>query len=171
MSENKKRPYRLAVITASDKGYTGQRVDESGPLICQMAKKHGYDVVHAIILPDDLALLAAEMKRICDDNVADLLLTTGGTGFAPRDCMPEATQQIVEKLVPGIPEAMRAYSLTITNRAMLSRAVAGIRKKTLIVNLPGSPKSVKENLTAIIDALKHGLDILTQADAECARFF
>jgi len=115
-------------------------------------------------------MLSAQMARICDDDEADLILTTGGTGFSPRDCMPEATLAVGERLVPGIPEAMRIYSLQYSDRSMLSRAVSVIRKRTLIVNLPGSPKAVAENLTYAIGALAHGLDMLRgEGSADCAR--
>ena len=114
-------------------------------------------------------MLSERMKEIADSNAAELILTTGGTGFSPRDIMPEATEDIVDRRVPGIPEAMRAYSMTITKRAMLSRATAGIRKKTLIINLPGSPKAVKESLEYIIDALGHGIEIMTGEAGNCAR--
>ena len=113
--------------------------------------------------------LSKKMAEIADNNTAELILTTGGTGFSPRDIMPEATEDIIDRRVPGIPEAMRAYSMTITKRAMLSRATAGIRKKTLIVNLPGSPKAVKESLEYIIDTLAHGLEILSGEARDCAR--
>lgn len=160
---------RMAIITASDLGYRGERKDESGPLICEMAKVHGYEVVCKTILPDDEQMLAGEMKRIADAGMAELILTTGGTGFSPRDCMPEATLRVVERLVPGIPEAMRMYSMQFTKRAMLSRATAGIRKRTLIINLPGSPKAVKENLECVMEELGHGLDILLgEGSANCA---
>ena len=121
------------------------------------------------ILPDDRAILSKKMAEIADNNTAELILTTGGTGFSPRDIMPEATEDIIDRRVPGIPEAMRAYSMTITKRAMLSRATAGIRKKTLIVNLPGSPKAVKESLEYIIDPLAHGIEIMTGEAGNCAR--
>ena len=114
-------------------------------------------------------MLSCRMAQIADHQEAELILTTGGTGFSPRDVMPEATQDIVERNVPGIPEAIRAYSMTITKRAMLSRASAGIRKKTLIVNLPGSPKAVRESLEYIIDTLEHGIEILTGEASNCAR--
>ena len=126
-----------------------------------------YEVVHTILLPDDRDMLAAEMTRIADEGIAELLLTTGGTGFSPRDCMPEATMDISERMVPGIPEAIRAYSMTITPRAMLSRATACIRKQTLIINLPGSPKAVKESLEFLLPNLEHGLGILTNRENEC----
>ena len=121
------------------------------------------------LLPDDREMLSEKMAQIADENLAELILTTGGTGFSPRDITPEATEDIIERRVPGIPEAMRAYSMTITKRAMLSRATAGIRKKTLIINLPGSPKAVKESLEYIIDALGHGIEIMTGEAGNCAR--
>lgn len=164
-----KRPMRAAVLTSSDSGYAGEREDISGPAIQAMLEKNGYEVVHTILLPDDREMLSKEMARIADEYVAELLLTTGGTGFSPRDCMPEATMDIAERMVPGIPEAMRAYSMTITPRAMLSRAAACIRKNTLIINLPGSPKAVKESLGYILPSLQHGLEILTGEAANCAR--
>lgn len=160
---------RAAIITSSDSGYEGKREDLSGPVIREILEANGYDVVHAIILPDDRAMLAKEMARIADEGLAELIVTTGGTGFSPRDCMPEATADVTERAVPGIPEAIRAYSMTITPRAMLSRAAAGIRKSTLIVNLPGSPKAVRESLEYIVPALRHGLEILTGEAANCAR--
>lgn len=159
---------RAAIITSSDLGYAGQREDKSGPVIREILEENGYQVVCQLLLPDDRTLLAEEMKKIADNKEAELLLTTGGTGFSPRDCMPEATMDIVERIVPGIPEAMRAYSMQITPRAMLSRAAAGIRKSTLIINLPGSPKAVRESLSYLIPTLKHGLEILTGEASDCA---
>lgn len=160
---------RAAIITSSDSGYAGERKDQSGPVIRKILEENGYEVVHSILLPDDRKMLAEEMARIADEGAAELLLTTGGTGFSPRDCMPEATADVTERAVPGIPEAIRAYSMTITPRAMLSRAAAGIRKSTLIINLPGSPKAVRESLEYIMPALGHGLEILTGAASDCAR--
>ncbi len=159
---------RAAIITASDSGYEGKREDLSGPVIREILEANGYEVVYAVLLPDDREMLAKEMAEIADKGMAELIVTTGGTGFSPRDCMPEATADISERAVPGIPEAMRAYSMTITPRAMLSRAAAGIRKTTLIVNLPGSPKAVRESLEYIVPALKHGLEILTGEAGNCA---
>ncbi len=159
---------RAAIITSSDSGYAGEREDLSGPVIRELLEENGYEVVHSILLPDDRKMLAKEMARIADEGVAELLLTTGGTGFSPRDCMPEATADIVERPAPGIPEAIRAYSMTITPRAMLSRAAAGIRKSTLIIKLPGSPKAVRESLEYILPALGHGLEILTGTASDCA---
>ena len=121
------------------------------------------------ILPDDRSMLSKRMAEIADGNQAELILTTGGTGFSPRDVMPEATEDITERKVPGIPEAIRAYSMTITNRAMLSRATAGIRKQTLIINLPGSKKAVEESLSFVIDQLPHGLDTLRENTEDCGR--
>ena len=160
---------RVAIITSSDTGYRGEREDLSGPAVKEIVEAAGYRVVSMDILPDEREMLAARMAELADKNLAELILNTGGTGFSPRDVMPEATEDIVERRVPGIPEAMRAYSMTITKRAMLSRAAAGIRKQTLIINLPGSPKAVKESLSYIIDALGHGIEILTGEAGNCAR--
>ena len=160
---------RVAIITLSDSGYAGQREDRSGPVIRAMAEEAGYEVVHTALLPDGVEPLAGELKRLCDGDLADLVLTTGGTGFSPTDLTPEATLSVVERLAPGIAEAMRWQALQITPRAMLSRAAAGIRGKTLIVNLPGSPKAVRECLEFILPALGHGLEILRGTAGNCAR--
>ncbi len=159
---------RAAILVSSDSSFRGQREDRSGPEIARILTEHGYTVVSTTILPDEREQLAQAMAHIADEGLADLLLTTGGTGLSPRDCMPEATGDIIERAVPGIPEAMRAYSLQITKRAMLTRAAAGIRRRTLIVNLPGSPKAVRECLEYIIEPLGHGLDTLTGAAHDCA---
>ncbi len=161
--------YRVGIITASDKGSTGERPDASGEKIRAIVEECGYEVGYYKILPDEKELLAEAMRELCDENRVDLILTTGGTGFSLRDVTPEATAAVAQRMVPGIPEAMRAYSMTITKRAMLSRGVAGIRNRTLIVNLPGSPKAVEESLTYIIDELRHGLEILKGDTGECAR--
>ena len=160
---------RVAIITLSDSGYAGQREDKSGPLVRAMAEEAGYQVVHTALLPDGVEPLAGELKRLCDRDLADLILTTGGTGFSPTDLTPEATMSVVERPAPGIAEAMRWQSLQITPRAMLSRAAAGIRGRTLIVNLPGSPKAVRECLTFILPALGHGVEILRGTADNCAR--
>ena len=162
-------PFRAAVITVSDSGAAGKRADLSGPTICAILKDAGYPVVHTALLPDEREELAGELRRIADEDVADLVLTTGGTGFSPRDWTPEATKDVIDREVPGIPEAMRALSLQITPRAMLTRSAAGIRKGTLIVNLPGSPKAVRECLEYILPPLCHGLDILKGTGGNCAR--
>ncbi len=160
---------RAAIITSSDSGYRGEREDVSGKTIREILEANGYQVVSMDLLPDERQMLSQKMREIADNDQADLILTTGGTGFSPRDCMPEATRAVVEREVPGIPEAMRAYSLQFTKRAMLSRAAAGIRKSTLIVNLPGSPKAVGECLEFIISELEHGIEILTGRASNCAR--
>ncbi|MBP5749577.1 MAG: MOSC domain-containing protein [Firmicutes bacterium] len=157
-----------AVITVSDSGAKGEREDKAGPEIVRAMEGLGYKIGETHIVSDDREGLAKLMAEIADDGRAQLILTTGGTGFSPRDNTPEATQDIAEKLVPGIPEAMRAYSMTITPRGMLSRGTAAIRKRTLIVNLPGSPKAVRENLEVLLPALGHGIEILVGAAANCA---
>ncbi len=162
-------PLRAAVVTVSDKGSRGEREDKSGEVVKKIIKDNGYTIEEYKILPDDLEILKGELKNICDQNIADVVFTTGGTGFSNTDVTPEATVSVCDKLVPGISEAMRAYSMTITKRAMLSRATAGIRKSTLIVNLPGSPKAVEESLEYIIEELRHGIEILNGTADECAR--
>lgn len=160
---------RVAIITLSDSGYAGRREDRSGSAVRALVEAAGYQVVHTALLPDGIEPLAGELCRLCDGDAADLILTTGGTGFSPTDLTPEATAQAVDRPAPGIAEAMRYHSLQITPRAMLSRATAGIRKKTLIVNLPGSPKAVRECLEFILPSLEHGLQILKGTTGECAR--
>jgi len=159
--------YRVWIITASDKGFQGEREDISGNVAREIAEAAGYSIAGYTLLADEQAEIENELKRICDNNLANLILTTGGTGFSPRDCMPEATIAIADRLVPGIAEAMRAAGMAITKKAMLSRATSVIREKTLIINLPGSPKAVRENLNAIIEELRHGLDVLTGRNTEC----
>lgn len=161
--------YTVGIITASDKGSKGEREDVSGAVMQEILKENGYDVKEYRIIADEQALLEEAMKEMADEKKVNLILTTGGTGFSMRDRTPEATLAVCDRLAPGIPEAMRAYSMQITNRAMLSRAVAGIRNQTLIINMPGSPKAVKESLECILDALSHGLAILAGDTGECAR--
>ena len=153
--------YKAAILTASDGVSAGKREDLSGPLIREMLPDTLFELVSYQILPDDRDMLAEELLRLCDEVEADLVLTTGGTGLSPRDCTPEATLDIADRLVPGIAEAMRQHSLTFTKRAMLSRGVAVIRGKSLIINLPGSPKAVRENLAYILSELPHALDVLS----------
>ena len=161
--------YTAAVITVSDKGARGEREDKSGPLLCEIAGEHGYEVVYTGIIPDELEQIKAELRRCCDELGVSLVLTTGGTGFSPRDVTPEATAAVVERATPGIPELMRAESMKITPRGCLSRSTAGIRGRSLIINLPGSPKAAKENLLAVIEPIKHGLDMLaSEGSADCA---
>lgn len=163
------RPFTAAVITLSDKGYAGEREDKSGPLIGQMIGGKGYEVVETLLLPDDKEMLKRQLCRLADQRQVNVIFTTGGTGFSERDVTPEATTEVCERMAMGIADAIRQYSLTITGRAMLSRAVSGIRKKTLIVNLPGSPKAVKESLEYILPHLGHGLGILQGTAGECGR--
>ncbi len=160
--------YRVAVITLSDTASKGEREDVSGQTIADIVTKAGYEVAFRKIIPDDGEELTKLLCELADTDKADLILTTGGTGFSQRDNTPEATMQAIERETPGISEAMRYYSLQITPRAMLSRGVSGIRKEALIVNLPGSPKAVRECLEYVIGALTHGLDILKGNTGNCA---
>jgi len=164
-----RQPYRAAVITLSDKGYAGEREDKSGPMAQQMLLEAGYEVVEMLILPDEQDRLERELIRLADQRQLHLILTTGGTGFSKRDITPEATIAVCDRMARGIAEAIRNYSMTITKRAMLSRAESGIRKGTLIVNLPGSPKAVREALEYILPELEHGIGILRGTEGECAR--
>ena len=160
--------YTAAVITVSDKGARGERVDTSGPRLVSMLKEHGYDVRYTVIVPDEREQIKAELVKCADELKLSLVLTTGGTGFSPRDITPEATLEIVERCTPGIPEAMRAESFKITPRGCLSRAEAGIRGRTLIVNLPGSEKAAKENLEAVLEPIAHGVQMLLgSGSADC----
>lgn len=161
------RPFRAAVVTLSDKGAKGEREDESGPAIQEMLEKEGYRVVETLLLPDGRQPLATQLIRLADQRQVDVIFTTGGTGFSERDLTPEATIEVCDRMANGIADAIRQYSLTITGRAMLSRAVSGIRKKTLIINLPGSPKAVRESLEYVLPHLDHGLGILRGTAGEC----
>ncbi len=161
--------FRVAILTVSDRGYTGLRTDASGPMLAGMLRQAGYEVVIQEILPDERAMLTGRMRAICDGHLADLLVTTGGTGFAPRDITPEATLEIAERQAPGIAEAMRMGSLAKTPRAMLSRGVSVLRGRTLVLNLPGSPKGARENLETVLPTLEHGLAILTGRDGDCGQ--
>lgn len=162
-------PLRAAVITLSDKGSRGEREDKSGPLVAEMLQEAGYQIEETLLLPDGMQPLKNQLIRLADGRQMDLILTTGGTGFAPTDVTPEATLAVADRNAPGIAEAMRAYSLSITPRAMLSRAASVLRGKTLIVNLPGSPKAVKESLEYILPTLKHGILLVKGEDGECTR--
>lgn len=162
--------YQVGIITASDKGFQGIREDLSGKLIKNLLRNtDDFWDKESIILPDNQSMIESTMIKWADELHLDLILTTGGTGFSHRDVTPDATINVIDKRAPGIPEAMRFYSLNITPRAMLSRAEAGIRANTLIINLPGSPKAVQEVLEYILPSIKHGLDILLDNDSECAR--
>lgn len=161
--------FSVGIITSSDKGFAGEREDLSGKLIQEILEELGYQVKKYTILPDDGPRLSKEMIFMADELEVDLILTTGGTGFSKRDVTPEATLAVCDKMASGIAEAIRAYSISITPRGMLSRAVSGIRGSTLIINMPGSPKAVQEVMDYIMDSVHHGLEILTGSGAECAR--
>nr|WP_297873040.1 MOSC domain-containing protein [uncultured Blautia sp.] len=161
--------FKTAVLTLSDKGAAGEREDKSGPLIREIIEKENYLVVDQRVLPDEQKTIEETLIHLCDRLKVDLILTTGGTGFSLRDRTPEATIAVADRMAPGIAEAIRAYSMQITNRAMLSRGVSALRGQTLIINLPGSPKAVKESLDCILPALPHGLEILKGSASECAR--
>ncbi len=161
------RPFTAAVVTLSDKGAKGEREDKSGPVIQELLEKEGYRVVETLLLPDGKQPLSKELCRLADQRQVNVIFTTGGTGFSERDLTPEATVDVCDRMANGIADAIRQYSLTITGRAMLSRAVSGIRKKTLIINLPGSPKAVKESLEYVLPQLEHGLGILRGTAGEC----
>lgn len=160
--------YKAAVLTVSDRSARGQRPDASGPVVSALLEEAGYEVLAPRIVPDELLEIQAALVELSDREGAALVVTTGGTGFSPRDVTPEATAAVCQRMTPGIPEAMRAASLAITPRAMLSRAAAGIRGGTLIVNLPGSPKAARENLEAVLPTLEHGLKMLLGGPADCA---
>lgn len=162
-------PLRAAVITLSDKGSIGERVDTSGPRAAELLTQAGYEVVEQVLLPDVQAKIERELKRLADRRQVDIILTTGGTGMAPRDVTPEATLAVATRNVPGIAEAIRAGSLAITKRAMLSRGVSVLRNNTLIVNLPGSKKAVEEALELVLPTLEHGIRLAKGTDGECGR--
>ena len=161
--------FKAAVLTVSDRSFRGERPDAGGPLVVEILKNAGYAVTETAIVTDEKGRIEAALRQWCDREPVDLIVTTGGTGFAPRDVTPEATLAVCDRLTPGIPEAMRYASMQVTNRAMLSRAQAGIRKGTLILNLPGSPKAAQENLEAVLPAISHGLEMLSGRPADCAK--
>ena len=162
--------YTAAVITVSDKGYRGQREDTSGPNLVKILTEKGFSVTYTSIVPDEPDMIKEQLVKCADELKIALVLTTGGTGFSPRDITPEATMEVVERLTPGIPEAMRAESMKITPKGCLSRSVAGIRGRSLIINLPGSKKASAENILAVIDPVAHGLDMLySEGSADCAK--
>ena len=159
--------YKAAVLTVSDKGSVGQREDLSGAELEKLLGEAGFCVTGRFIVPDDRNLIVGKLTEMCDFGGVDLILTTGGTGFSPRDVTPEATCDVIHRAVPGIPEAMRLKSLEITKMAMLSRSAAGIRNKTLIINMPGSLKAVRECFEVILPVLPHAMEILTGRGGEC----
>lgn len=161
--------YTAAVITVSDMGARGERIDTSGPAICKLVEENGYEVVYTQIVPDEKEQIQDVLLKCADEMKISFILTTGGTGFSPRDITPEATRSIIERETPGIPEAMRLASLKITPKGCLSRSVAGIRGTSLIVNLPGSKKASVENLEGVLGAINHGLEMLSSmGSANCA---
>lgn len=162
-------PWQAAVITLSDRGARGEREDKSGPAVAERLRNAGYEVVETLLLADEAEPLSRQLIRLCDQRRLDLILTTGGTGFAPRDVTPEATLEVAQRSAPGIAEAIRAASLTITPRAMLSRGVSVIRGKTLIINLPGSPKACQESMDVFLDTVPHAMELLRGAVGDCAR--
>ena len=162
--------YTAAVITVSDKGYRGEREDTSGPNLVRILEEKGFQVTYTTMVPDESEMIQQVLVKCADERNIALVLTTGGTGFSPRDITPEATLKVVERLTPGIPEAMRAESMKITPKGCLSRSAAGIRGRTLIINLPGSKKASAENILAVIDPVAHGLDMLySEGSADCAK--
>ena len=160
--------WTAAVITVSDRAYAGEREDTAGPRVAKLLIQAGYDVCGQTLVPDEQPMIEQAIRDLADVADVALIVTTGGTGFSPRDVTPEATLAVCERRADGIPEAMRATSRAITPRAMLSRAAAGLRGRSLIVNLPGSPKAAEENLSAVLDALDHGLTMLRGGQADCA---
>ena len=161
--------FQAAVITVSDRSSAGLREDAGGPLVASLLEEAGYAVIHRVIVPDEQPQIEAALIHAADALDIALIVTTGGTGFSPRDVTPEATEAVCPRMTPGIAEAMRAESMKITPRGMLSRAAAGIRGGSLIVNLPGSPKAAKENLLAVLPSLAHGLEMLRGGPADCAK--
>ena len=162
--------YTAAVITVSDKGYRGEREDTSGPNLVKLLTEKGFEVTYTSIIPDDREMIKAELVKCADQLGIALVLTTGGTGFSPRDITPEAAMEVIQRPTPGIPEAMRAESMRITPKGCLSRSVAGIRERSLIITLPGSKKASAENILAVIDPVAHGLDMLySEGSADCAK--
>jgi len=158
---------KFAVLTVSDKGAAGERVDRSGPEIVKILEEKGFQCAAREIVPDEQDRIADRLRRLADTGAVDLIVTTGGTGLAPRDVTPEATRAVIDREAPGFAEAMRAEGLRITPHAMLSRAVCGVRGRTLIINLPGSVKAVREGLAVILPALPHAMEILTGGGGEC----
>ncbi len=161
--------YKAAVLTLSDKGSRGERVDTAGPACQKILEDKGWDVVYHNIISDDYDGIRQELKKCADEIKVTLVVTTGGTGFSLRDVAPEATLSVCDREVRGIPEAMRAESMRITPMGMLSRAAAGLRGQTLIVNVPGSEKAAKECLSAVIDPIGHGVEVLVGTSVDCAR--
>jgi molybdopterin adenylyltransferase len=163
-----RRPLRAAVVTLSDKASAGERIDASGPELQALLRGIGAEVGEPVVIPDEQTLIEQVLSSLADSGAIDLILTTGGTGLAPRDRTPEATRAVADRLAPGFVEAMRAFSLQVTPHAMLSRAVAGVRGRTLIINMPGSPKACREHFSVIAPALEHAVETLRGEAYECA---
>ncbi|MDD3520836.1 MAG: MogA/MoaB family molybdenum cofactor biosynthesis protein [Actinomycetota bacterium] len=161
------KAYRVSIITVSDKCSKGLREDRSGAYLIDFFKENNWEVADYIVIPDEYELISNNIRDICDNKNADLIITTGGTGFSVRDITPEATKSVIEREVPGISEFIRSEGQKKTPRSILSRGISGIRKRTLIINFPGSIKAVKESIEAIFKAVRHGVDILTNRDTEC----
>ena len=160
--------FRAVVITVSDRGSRGERIDESGPEISRMLEAIEIEIINRQIVPDEKEVIGQLLLKCCNRGDVDLIITTGGTGVSPRDVTPDATREVIEREIPGIAESMRRQSAAVTPHAMISRALAGIRGRTLIINLPGSPKAVKENLGVLIPALKHTIEKIKGDETECA---
>jgi molybdopterin adenylyltransferase len=156
---------RFSILTVSDRSSRGERLDASGPALAELVQTQGWQVVGQEIVPDEIDAIKRILQSWADSGDTDVILATGGTGFALRDVTPEATRQVVERLTPGLDEAMRSASLKVTPHAMLSRAISGIRKRTLIITLPGSPKGATENLQVVLPALEHAIKLLREEDA------
>jgi len=156
---------RFGILTVSDRSSRGKRVDASGPALVELVQSKSWQVTGQKIVPDEIEEIRIALKTWADSGNMDVILTTGGTGFAPRDVTPEATRAVVERLTPGLDEAMRTASLQVTPHAMLSRSISGIRSRTLIINLPGSPKGASENLQVVLPALEHAVKLLREEDA------
>lgn len=168
MTHQSKALIRAVVLTVSDKGHAGVRADTAGPALCALLEELGAAVPDPVLVPDEQIQIESILRSLCDSGEYDLVLTTGGTGLAPRDRTPEATLAVVERLAPGFAEAIRARSLVITPHAMLSRGVAGVRKRTLVINLSGSPKACKEQFGVVAAALPHAVETLRGQAYECA---
>ncbi len=164
-----KKGFKIAIITVSDKGYRGEREDRSGKYMLDYFKEKSWEISDYSVVPDEIDIIKDKLIDICDSQKANLIITTGGTGFSERDVTPEATEVVIERKVPGFSEIIRIEGQKKTPRAILSRGISGIRKKTLIINLPGSIKGVKDSLEIIYPQLPHGIDILTGRDAECGQ--
>jgi molybdenum cofactor synthesis domain-containing protein len=160
--------FTCGIITISDKGYNGQREDKTGPILASFLSSKGFNINYTNIIPDEIDMIQKELVYVCDELTLNLVITNGGTGFSQRDVTPEATSNVIEKIVPGFSERMRYCSLEVTPKAILSRGVSGIRRKSIIINLPGSPKGALENLIYIIDSIPHGIEILNGTSTECA---